>query len=272
MRIKSLLMALALLSTYSAISAGADSPAAAPKPFLTVNGVDIPGSHADVVRLDMAARGGKPENVSDDALRDTLTTLEVLAQEAGKKGFEQRTDVQAVIALQRKEVLAKLVQEDFIKNHVVAETRIQAEYDKAKAKAGESEYLASHILVEDEKLAKDLIAQLKKSKKTQFEDLAKKNSKDSSASEGGKLGWMAPASLVPEFAAAMTALKKGEYTQTPVKTRFGWHIIKLEDVRKLEFPAYDKVKPNIAKQLLQQDFRKYVSDLRAAAKVDVPKL
>jgi peptidyl-prolyl cis-trans isomerase C len=276
MRIKPLLWAAALATlavSAQAAQTNAASPAAADpnKPFLIVNGITIPASHAEVVRRDRAGRGADAENVSDEAIRDALTTLEVLAQTAERKGLDKRPDVKAVLELQRKELLVKLLQDDFVKSQTIADERIKAEYDKAKGKAGETEYLARHILVPDEKLAKDLIAQLKKDKKLKFEDLAKKHSKDSSAKDGGTLGWMVPGNLVPEFAQAMVALKKGDYTAAPVKTRFGWHIVKLEDVRKLDFPAYDKVKANIAKQLLQIDFRKHVDDLRSAAKVEAPK-
>jgi len=275
MRIKPLLWAAALaaltLSAQAAQPEAAATPADPAKPYLIVNGVTLPASYAEVVRRERAGRSGEPEALSDEAIRDALSTLEVLAQEAANKGLDKRPDIQAVLELQRKELLVKLLQEDFVKTHAITDERVKAEYDKAKAKAGDTEYLARHILVDDEKKAKDLIAQLKKDKKLKFEDLAKKYSKDSSAKEGGTLGWMVPGNLVPEFAQAMTALKKGEITATPVKTRFGWHIIKLDDVRKLDFPAYDKVKVNIAKQLLQMDFRKYVADLRAAATVEIPK-
>lgn len=272
MRIKPLLWAVALATLTLSAQAGAanSAPANGNKPFLIVNGVTIPVSHADVVRRDRAGRGAEPEGISDEAIREALTTLEVLSQTAERKGLDKRPDVQAVLELQRKELLVKLVQDDFVKTHTIADERIKAEYDKAKGKAGDTEYLARHILVDDEKKAKDLIAQLKKDKKLKFEDLAKKHSKDSSAKEGGKLGWMVPGNLVPEFAQAMVALKKGDYSATPVKSKFGWHVVKLEDVRKLDFPDYDKVKANIAKQLMQIDFRKHVDDLRKAAKVETP--
>lgn len=272
MRIKPLLWAAALATFALPLHAAetAAKTAGVDKPFLIVNGTPIPTSHADVVRKDRAGRGSGQDAVSDEAIRDALTTLEVLSQEAEKKGLDKRPDVQAVLALQRKELLVKLVQDDFVKTHTIDEARIKSEYDKAKSKAGDTEYLARHILVDDEKKAKDLIAQLNKDKKLKFEDLAKKHSKDSSKDEGGSLGWMTPASLVPEFAQAMVALKKGAYSSTPVKSKFGWHIIKLEDVRKLDFPDYDKVKANISRQLMQIDFRKHVDDLRNAAKVETP--
>lgn len=268
MRFK-LLLCTAALSALALPLQAAPTEAGADKPFVIVNGTVIPASHADIIRRDRAARGGDADNISDDAVRDALVSIETLSQAAERKGLDKRPDVQALLALQRKEVLVKLLQEDFVKNHPIADERLRTEYDKAKAKAGDTEYLASHILVDDEKKAKEVIAQLK-TRKYKFADVAKKYSKDSSAAEGGSLGWMVPGSLVPEFGQAMAALKKGTYTTTPVKSRFGWHIIKLEDVRKLDFPAYDKVKDNIAKQLLQMDFRAHVAELRSAAKVEIP--
>jgi peptidyl-prolyl cis-trans isomerase C len=266
MRIKSMLLAgaLALVTLPVLADSGQD------KPFLIVNGVTLPDSYAEVIRRDRANHNGDAKATSDDAVRDALATLEVLAQEAEKKGLDKRDDFKAVLALQRDELLVKLVEDDFVKHHTIDEARLRSEYDKAKAKAGDTEYLASHILVPSEKQAKDIIEQLKRHRKLKFEDLAKKYSKDSSASEGGSLGWMSPSNLVPEFAQAMTALKKGSYTTTPVKTQFGWHIIKLDDVRKLQFPDFDKVKGTIARQLMQIDFRKYVAELRNAAKIEVP--
>ena len=132
------------------------------------------------------------------------------------------------------------------------------------------EYQPKHILVEDEKLAKQIIAQLGGKKPAKFEDLAKKYSKDPTGKEGGDLGWLSPSNVVPEFSNAMVALKKGEYSKTPVKTQFGWHIIKLQDARKIDFPAFDKVRSRIDSQLAQQDVRKYLNELRATAKIEIP--
>ncbi len=167
-------------------------------------------------------------------------------------------------------MLGKALLEKAIDAKTISDERLKAEYEKAKAKAGDTEYLARHILVDDEKLAKEITAKLSGKKPAKFEELAKKHSKDSTASKGGDLGWMNPASLVPEFATAMTLLKKGEQTKAPVKTQFGWHIIKLDDVRKISIPELDKVKTKLTNQLVQQDIRKYIAELRSTAKVDIP--
>lgn len=250
------------------LNAGATDPAPG-KPVAVVNGVAIPASHAEAIRQERAARGQGNGPGADEAVRDALVNLEILAQVAIQKGLDQPENVRAILELQRKEALVKLLQADFVKTHPIADATIQAEYDKLKAQDREREYRARHILVDNEKTAKGLITQLV-GKKAKFEDLAKKHSKDASAKTGGDLGWMTPSSLVPEFAQAMVALKPGEFSRVPVKSQFGWHVIRLEESRQPEFPTFDKVKDQIANHLLQLEYRKYVSALHAAAKVDIP--
>ncbi|MCU0840472.1 MAG: peptidylprolyl isomerase [Thiobacillaceae bacterium] len=222
------------------------------------------------MRRDQAARGEREQVASDAEVRDILANIEVLAQAAEAKGLDKRPDVQALLALQRKEVLVRLVQDDFLGSHVIDDARVRAEYDKAKAEAGGNEYLARHILVDDETLARDLSARLGAKDAPPFEELARQHSRDSSAEDGGSLGWLVPGNVVPEFAQALVALEKGAYTTLPVRSPFGWHIILLEDKRALEFPDYDRVKAEIARQLMQQDFRRHVEALRRAARVEVP--
>ena len=134
------------------------------------------------------------------------------------------------------------------------------------ANAGK-EYKAHHILVEKEDQAKALLAQLKKGAK--FEELAKKSSKDTgSGAKGGELDWANPASYVKEFSDALVALGKGKTTETPVKSQFGFHIIRLDDVREANMPKYDDVKPQISQHLSQQNLAKYQEELRSKAKVE----
>jgi peptidyl-prolyl cis-trans isomerase C len=220
------------------------------------------------VRSDLTHAGKKG---TDENVRDVLITNELLSQEAVKLGLDKSAEVQALLDLQHKDTLGKLLLENFASTHAIANDRIQAEYDKLKAKLGDTEYKSRHILVDNEKLANEIIAKLEGKKPEKFEDLVKKYSKDpGSATKGGELGWMAPANLVPEFSNAMTSLKKGEFTKKPVKTEFGWHIIQLEDTRKLEFPSFDQLKGRIASQLLQQDLRVYLTDLKDKAKIVFP--
>ena len=163
--------------------------------------------------------------------------------------------------------LQSLLSQDLDKNAKVSDADIQSEYDKFKAQATGTEYKVRHILVEKEDEAKAILAQLKAGAK--FEDLAKKNSKDpGSAQNGGELDFASPASYVPEFSQAMVALKKGEYTDAPVKTQFGYHIIKLEDTRDAQFPPLEEVKGQIQQRLTQQKVAAFRDEIRAKAKTD----
>jgi len=260
-------VSLSLLGALFGAATAVAGPDAA-NAIAVVNGTAIPALYAQVVREERMARGQKPEEINEEAVRQLLINVEIQAQAAEQKGLDKPEKVRAILDMQRKESLVKLLQEDFVRTHQVPDEQIRAEYDKAKARAGDTEYHVRHILVADEGTAKELIAKLSGKKKQKFEDLAKANSKDPAAKEGGDLGWITPASIVPEFANAMLALKKGEFTAEPVQTRAGWHIIKLEDTRKLEFPPYEKTKDRIAGELMQLEYRKYVEDLRAKAKIE----
>lgn len=241
--------------------------AADPAPvFVIVNGVAVDRLQADLVRMDLQQR---KRPAADDNVRSFLIDNELLAQEALRRGLDQSAEIKALIELQRKDILAKALIDDYITRHPVADERAKAEYDQIKAKTDDTEYLPRHILVDNEKLAKAIINSLNIKKKT-FETLAKQYSKDPTGKEGGELGWLAAGNVVPEFATAMVALKKGEYSKTPVKTQFGWHVIRLDDVRKIDFPEFDKVKGRIANQLAQQDVRKYLAELRSTAKIETP--
>ena len=192
---------------------------------------------------------------------------EIFAQEAEKKGIPASADYRAQLELVRQTVLIRELFEDFKKKNPVTEPEARAEYEKVKAQSAGTEYRARHILVENEDDAKKLIAQIKGGAK--FEELAKKNSKDTGSGEnGGDLDFAKPDAYVPEFSKALTSLKKGEMTDTPVKTQFGYHIILLVDVREAQFPAFDAVKPQIEQRLAQVKLQKYQEDLRKAAKTD----
>jgi peptidyl-prolyl cis-trans isomerase C len=146
---------------------------------------------------------------------------------------------------------------------------LKAEYDRIKAQVSGNQYKARHILVEKESEANDIIARLKKDPKA-FEKLAKDRSKDpGSKPAGGDLGWFDPTQMVPEFGAAVGKLEKGKFTEVPVKTQFGYHVILLEDVKPVEAPSLDAVKPQLTQQVQQQNLRKQLDALKAAAKIDV---
>ena len=200
-------------------------------------------------------------------VRDELVNREILMQEAQKAGTAKQPEVQAQLDMARQEIIVSAYLRDWVRKHPITDAEVQQEYEKAKAEQGDKEYKARHILVESEDEAKALIAQLKKGGK--FEDLATKNSKDGgSAQRGGELDWNVPAGYDKQFSDAMVKLEKGKYTETPVRTRFGFHIIQLDDVRPAKFATLAEVKPRIQQKLAQSRIEELVRGLRAKAKIE----
>lgn len=237
------------------------------KPIAVVNGVAIPQSQYNLLKLDRIQQG-QPDNAQTEAaLRDSLINAQILAQQATKMGLDKDPTMQTRLELMKTEMLAKAFLANYVKAHPISEAELKAQYEKVKALMGNKEYEVSHILVGSEAEAKKIIAELN-SKKAKFEDLAKKESKDSSAAKGGLIGWAAPSSLVKEFSDAMVQLKKGEYTKTPVHTQFGWHVIRVDNIRDLKVPPFSEVKDQLRGQMEQEMVKKEITDMRANAKVE----
>jgi peptidyl-prolyl cis-trans isomerase C len=198
-------------------------------------------------------------------IKDELINRAVLIQEADKLGLSNSADVKTQLEMARESIIIRALVNDYVNKHPVSDAEIKAEYDKFKATAGDKEYRARHILVEKEDEAKDIIAKLKAGAK--FEDLAKQSKDPGSASNGGDLDWASPAAFVKPFSDAMVSLEKGKFTETPVKTQFGYHVIKLEDVRAAKIPTLEELKPQIADSIRQRKLQAYQQELRAKAKV-----
>ena len=232
----------------------------------TVNGKPVPLARVDAL-VKTATHGQEaPPEVKVQA-RDQVVMREIFAQEAEKQGIPNTPDYKTQLDLVRQTVLINTLFQNFIKAHPVSDAEAQAEYTKIKAEQSGTEYHARHILVDSEDDAKKMIAQIKAGAK--FEDLAKKNSKDTgSAENGGDLDWAKPTAYVPEFSTALQGLKKGQMTETPVKTQFGYHIIRLEDTRAAQFPSFDEVKDKVKQQLQQVKLQEYEEKLRKSAKTD----
>jgi len=236
-----------------------------------VNGKPVPKSRVDAiltqVQKQASARGQQLPPEIDRLVRDKVVTDEILTQEAERRGLAASVDYKQQMELARQSILIGLLSADVDKKASVSDAEVQAEYDKFKTQASGVEYRARHILVEKEDDAKAIIAQLKAGAK--FEDLAKKSSKDpGSAENGGDLDFAAPSAYVPEFSQALISLKKGETTDVPVKTQFGYHVIRLEDTRQAQFPPLADVKPQIQQRLAQQKAAAFRDELRAKAKTD----
>jgi peptidyl-prolyl cis-trans isomerase C len=232
-----------------------------------VNGKAVPKARVDAL-VAQATKSGQPKTPElEKQARDEVVMREMFMQEAEKRGLQASAEFKTQMEFARQQILIRELFDDYRKKNPVTDAEIQAEYDKFKAQSSGTEYRARHILVEKEEDAKGLIKQLNGGAK--FEDVAKKNSKDpGSAENGGDLDFAKPDAYVAEFGQAMTKLKKGEMTQEPVKSQFGFHIIKLEDTREATFPPLAEVKPQIEQRLTQVKLAKFRDDIRAKSKTD----
>ncbi|WP_219220511.1 foldase protein PrsA [Variovorax boronicumulans] len=256
------LKTLAAALVLSAASVGAFAQNVA-----IVNGKAVPKARMEVLAQQLAAAGRPVTPEMEPQLREEVIAREVFMQEAQKQSLDASDDYKSQLELARQAILIRALFDNYRKTHPVTDADVQAEYDKFVAANGGKEYKARHILVETEDEAKKIIADLKKGAK--FEDIAKKQSKDpGSGANGGDLDWANPASFVPEFSEAMIKLGKGETTPAPIKSQFGYHIIRVDDIRQAELPKIDEVKPQITQQLQQQRLQKYQEELRAKAKIE----
>jgi peptidyl-prolyl cis-trans isomerase C len=232
-----------------------------------VNGKPVAKARMESL-VQQVVKGGQQRSPELEAqVRDEVVRREIFMQEAEKRGIPQSADYKTQMELARQMILIRGLIEDFRAKNPVTDAEAQREYDKFKGANSGSEYRARHILVEKEDEAKDLIKQIKAG--ASFEELAKKASKDTgSAANGGDLDFANPSNFVPEFSKAMTALEKGQMTSEPVKSQFGYHIIKLEDVRAATFPAFDDVKTQIKQNLEKQKVAEFQQGLIKAAKTD----
>ncbi len=260
MRITSRL-ALTLLATLTFGYAHADGAVA------TVNGVAIPQAKLDLLVKQLAERGRKDTPEVRAALRDDLITREIVSQQAVKQGLDKGPDVQMEMELAKQGVLLRAFIVNYQKQNPISDADLKKEYDKLKAQMpSDKEYRARHILVKTEDEAKKVLDALAKGKK--FEELAKEKSEDpGSKQNGGDLGWAAPGNFVKEFSEAMTKLAKGQITKQAVKSQFGFHIIKLDDVREQKGPAFEEIKNGLMQQAQAQQLEKLIGDLKAKAEV-----
>jgi len=257
---KQLLQAAAAVALLAALPAFAQNAA-------IVNGKPVPKARMDVLAQQLAAAGRPVTPEMQGQLREEVVAREIFMQEAQKQGLDATDDYKNQLELARQAILIRQLFDNYRKTNAVSDADAQAEYDKFVAANSGKEYKARHILVEKEDQAQKILADLKKGAK--FEDLAKKQSKDpGSGANGGDLDWAAPGSFVPEFSEAMIKLKKGETTPAPVKSQFGYHIIRVDDIRQAQLPKLEEVKPQIVQQLQQQRLQKYQEELRAKAKVE----
>jgi peptidyl-prolyl cis-trans isomerase C len=230
-----------------------------------VNNKPIPKAREDAWVQQFVQQGQKDSPELRKRVKDELIQREIVLQEATKRGITERPEVKFQLELQRQNVVAQALLRDEIAKNPVTDAQIQAEYDKQKGTQGGKEYRARHILVEKEDDAKSIVEQLNKGAK--FEELAKKSKDPGSAANGGDLDWAGPDAYVKPFSEAMTKLEKGKYTAAPVQTQFGWHVIRLDDVRETQFPPLAQVQNQVREMLQQQRVQAFVEGLKQKAKI-----
>ncbi|MBV8914955.1 MAG: peptidylprolyl isomerase [Acetobacteraceae bacterium] len=254
--------------------AGNPAPESTPAPTTNADTVIAKVGNEELHASDLAdaAQGlpeelrGLPPNMLYPMLLDQLVDRRVIVQEAKKQGLQNDPAVQRAIARASDTVLQNaLLTRDIAPT--LTDDAIKARYEKDYAgKPGEEEVRAAHILVPDEAKAKDIIAQLDKG--ADFAALAKANSTDPSAAQNsGELGWFKKADMLPEFSEAAFALQPGEITKTPVHTRFGWHVVKLEERRTAPPPPFEQVRDEIRQQMIQEGVQKVLAQARQGVEI-----
>jgi peptidyl-prolyl cis-trans isomerase C len=268
-------LAVALVAGTFAVAAGAqDKAEKAPRKSaasasgkVVVNGVTIPQSRIEAMNKELTAQGQPDTAERQQAVKDELVNREILAQAAAKRGLDKNPDIAAQMEMARQAVLVRALFEEEVKKNPITDAMLQQQYESFKGNMGTNEYKVRHILVDKEDDAKAIIAELNKG--GDFAKLAKDKSKDpGSKDNGGDLDWGPSGRYVKPFADAITSMQKGQTTPAPVKTDFGYHVIRVDDVRPLTVPPFAELKEQFRQRAQQQQIQKMVMDLRSRAKVE----
>lgn len=254
-------LSIVLALAFSAAVSAADAPSGT-----VVNGKAIPQSHIDFVAKARAADGQPDTPQLRAAAKEYLINRELLAQEAKKQGLDQSAELRMQIELASQSLLVANLIEQYKVKHPISEEELKKEYERQRAAMGDKEYLPSHVVVADHGEAMKIIAQLKEG--ADFREIAQqKTLDDATRKHGGGLQWSSIAGFVEPFADAIVKLKKGEYTQQPVKTEHGWHVIKLDDERPLKAPTFDQVRLKLAEVMQREKIDQYIAALRSKADI-----
>ena len=234
---------------------------------LSVNGVVIPSTYFDAMNREREQSGQPASPEFANAMKDELINREVLSQAAKKKGVDKSATVAAQMDMARQAVLIRAFFDDYVKANPISDAQLKSDYDKYVVQLGDKEYKVRHILVDKEDDAKAIIASLKKGES--FEKLAKEKSKDTGSKDnGGDLDWAPAGRYVPEFGNAVKALPKGQLTETPIKSPFGYHVIRVDDSRAMKVPGFDEVKDKFRQQAQQDQVARLIQELRGKAKIE----
>ena len=250
---------------------------AASKPFVTINGTAVSQEVADLNMAQWKARGMSETPELKDNVREELIRRELMFQEARRIGLDKKPEIASEAEAAKRKIMAqadaakqiivvRAYMQDFISKSPITDAQLKSQYDTMKAKGGGKEYKVRHILLKNEADAIAVIAKLKKGAK--FDELAAESIDNGSKFNGGDLGWSSPSKFVKPFSDALAGMNKGKYTETPVKTDYGYHVIKLEDTRPLNVPSFDEMKPGLVRAAQEQMLNKMIAGLRAKAKID----
>jgi peptidyl-prolyl cis-trans isomerase C len=271
-------LAVALVAGTFAVAAGAQDKAekaskkaaaasSSPSAKVVVNGVTIPQSRIDAMNRELSSQGQPDTPERQQAVKEELINREVLAQAAAKRGLDKNPDIASQMDMAKQAVLVRALFEEEVKRNPITDAQLEQQYELFKGSMGSNEYKVRHILVDKEDDAKSIIAELNKG--GDFAKLAKDKSKDpGSKDNGGDLDWGPSARYVKPFADAITGMQKGQTTAAPVKTDFGYHVIRLDDVRPLQVPPFAELKEQFRQRAQQAQVQKLVLDLRQKAKIE----
>jgi len=249
---------------------------AADKPFVIINGTAVTQEAADMYMAQGRANGMSSGPELQNKVREELIRRELMFQEATKLGIDKTPTMKAALEAERRKLIvqAKLVAQtivvqayvkNFIEKHPIGDAELKAVYEAMKTEGGRTEYRTRQILVKNEVDAQAIIAKLKQGVK--FESLAEQSIDANSRLNGGDFGWSSPSKFVKPVADAIGHLQKGQFTLAPVKSDYGYHIIKVEDLRPMSVPSFDEMKPMLLKQAQEQLVNNMIQNLRAKAKI-----
>jgi peptidyl-prolyl cis-trans isomerase C len=273
-------LAVALVTGTFAVAAGAQdkaekaprksaaaASASSPSSKVVVNGVTIPQSRIEAMNRELTSQGQPDTPERQQAVKEELINREVLAQAAAKRGIDKNPDVASQMDMAKQAVLVRALFEEEVKRNPITDAQLEQQYEQFKGSMGSNEYKVRHILVDKEDEAKAIIDELNKG--GDFAKIAKEKSKDpGSKDNGGDLDWGPSARYVKPFADTITGMQKGQTTPAPVKTDFGYHVIRLDDVRPLKVPAFAELKEQFRQRAQQAQIQKLVMELRQKAKIE----
>ncbi|WP_455222324.1 peptidylprolyl isomerase [Kaarinaea lacus] len=264
MKLANMFVVIACLVLISTLSIAAEKKKDAV--VVVVNGKEITASMLQAYQKSRGFIDNISKKQQIQMMVEELINRELIYQDAVKNKVDKSDDVQAQLDLMRKNVVAGAMLKNVTEAAKISDEELKKEYDKRKDQLATTEYKASHILVESEDDAKTIIAEIDKG--ANFADLAKKKSTGPSATHGGDLGWFKSDEMVKPFAVAVEGLKNGEYTKTPVKSDFGWHVILRENSREVPPPPYEQMREQLKMRVQNLQIEQYIASLRKEAKIE----